>query len=89
MIFAISICFLGSSRKAEYVHQQKTRTARAGLINLRYSFISDTFVINEVANVKITGHMAGLRGSESERGWQLESLLAECKELSGGEDTAK
>ena len=33
--------------------------------------------------------MAGLRGSDRERGWQLESRLAECKELSGGEDTAK
>jgi len=33
--------------------------------------------------------MAGLRGSDKERGWQLESRLAECKELSGGEDTAK
>ena len=32
--------------------------------------------------------MAGLRGSDRERGWQLESRLAECKELSGGEDTA-
>ena len=40
-------------------------------------------------NVEITGHMAGLRGSDRERGWQLESELAECKELSGGEDTAK
>ena len=42
-----------------------------------------------VANDKITGHMAGLRGSDRERGWQLESRLAECKELSGGKDDAK
>jgi len=33
--------------------------------------------------------MAGLRGSDRERRWQLESRLAECKELSGGEDVAK
>jgi len=33
--------------------------------------------------------MAGLRGSDRERGGQLESRLAECKELSGGEDVAK
>ena len=48
------------------------------------------FVASRFApNVKITGHMAGLRGSDRERGWQLECRLAECKELSGGEDTAK